>query len=252
VSERCSAVLAEVHRTILGELRRVRGESSAPLSLLDVGCWDGAATVPYRDLLGGPAAGIEVFPGPAARARAAGIEVAELDLEEDPFPWAEGTFDVVVVNQVFEHLKNIWLAMSEVARVLRPGGTLVFSVPNLASLHNRMFLALGLQPSSIRTFGPHVRGYSFGEARRFVEYGGFFAVVRGRGVGFYPLPARAARLPAAIWPAGSHTMLLVARRTAALGSSPPWARVKAEAGGEQTYYSRSAATVDSRPVVDAS
>ena len=86
--------------------------------------------------------------------------------------------DVVISNQVFEHLKNVWRPMSEIGRVLREGGWLVLSVPNLASLHNRVLLALGRQPTSIRTLGPHVRGYTLGEMSRFVGLEGMLRVER--------------------------------------------------------------------------
>src|SRR4051812_8728831 len=161
MTQRCSQLLSSVRSTIHEELKRLNRESPSPRSLLDIGCWDGEATQLYRDILRGPAYGIEVFCEPAASARSRGIEVAQLDLEADVFPWPEASIDVVVCNQVFEHLKNIFLPIAEIARVVRPGGALVFSVPNLAALHNRLMLLLGRQPSSIRVFGPHVRGFTF-------------------------------------------------------------------------------------------
>ena len=107
---------------------------------------------------------------PAARPRLHGLSVEQvrLDLETAKFPWPDASVDVIVCNQVFEHLKNIWLPMSEIHRVLAPGGWLLLSVPNLGSLHNRMMLGLGLQPTSIRTLGPHVRGYTAHEIRRYL------------------------------------------------------------------------------------
>ncbi|MDR1977643.1 MAG: class I SAM-dependent methyltransferase [Synergistaceae bacterium] len=49
---------------------------------------------------------------------------------------AARSFDVVVCEQVLEHLKNYRLAMSELARVLRPNGLLVVGVPIFpAGLH---------------------------------------------------------------------------------------------------------------------
>src|SRR5205823_11009821 len=132
-----------------------------PPGLLDIGCWDGASTARYGESLGAAAlAGIEVFDGPARVAEERGIDVARRDLERETFPWPDAAFDVVVANQVFEHLKNIWLPLSEAYRVLKAGGHLVVSVPNLASLHNRVLLAFGRQPTSIHTLGPHVRGYT--------------------------------------------------------------------------------------------
>jgi len=240
MSQRCSAVLAEVSRTIenvITSLSRTSPGGASRPRLLDVGCWEGEATGRYTRLLGAEPHGIEVFPGPAARARDRGIAVVRLDLERDAFPWADATMDVVIANQVFEHLKNVWLPMSEIFRVLRPGGHLVFSVPNLASLHNRAMLAFGVQPSSIRTFGPHVRGYTYREARRFVELDGGLRIVRALGAGFYPFPARAASPLARAWPGASHTVVLLARKTRD-GAGAPWqAYIEGSlADGLQTAY----------------
>jgi SAM-dependent methyltransferase len=238
MSDRCSRVLRAVHRTIESELQRLRQGVARPMRSLDVGCWDGEVTARYGEILGGPMLGIEVFPDQAALARSRDIEVAECDLETQSFPWSDGSVDLVVANQIFEHLKNVWLPMSEIARVVAPGGWLIFSVPNLASLHNRVLLALGRQPSSIRTFGPHVRGYTLRQANEFVSLGGFFDIVRTVGVGFYPLPADLSAPIAQLWPHASHTPVIVARRIAPAGAKPPWLTLHEEArsGSEQTYY----------------
>jgi SAM-dependent methyltransferase len=210
----CSAVLKEVHRTISALLPgSLRGREDRP-RLLDVGCWDGSATVEYARRIEAEAYEIEIFEEPARKARDRTVEVARLDLERESFPWEADTFDVVIANQVLEHLKNVWLPMSEIYRVLRPGGRALLAVPNLASLHNRVLLAVGMQPTSIRTFGPHVRGFTMAEFRRFVEYGGAFRVSEVRGVGFYPLPTVPARLPAWLFPGASHTVLVIAEKSA--------------------------------------
>lgn len=238
MSQRCSAVLAEVSRSIEELVTDLATRASGgKRRLLDVGCWEGEATARYAKRFVAEAHGIEVFPGPARRALARGVAVVRLDLERDRFPWADATMDLVIANQVFEHLKNVWLPMSEAFRVLRPGGHLVFSVPNLASLHNRAMLALGLQPSSIRTFGPHVRGYTYGEARRFVELDGGLRVTRALGAGFYPFPARFAAPLARAWPDASHTVVLLARKTGVAQAAPWLAYIEgALSDGLQTAY----------------
>jgi SAM-dependent methyltransferase len=238
MSERCSRILDEVHRVLLEQVSRlpVPARPSDPLVLLDVGCWDGAATERYARALGARALGIEVFEAPAVAAQSRGIEVARIDLESEPFPWADGSVDVVVCNQVFEHLKNVWRPMSEIHRVLRPGGWALLSVPNLASLHNRVMLALGLQPTSIRTFGPHVRGFTRREFERFVTHGGAFTLERSRGVGFHPLLPPWSRPLNAVWPGASHTLVVQARKSGSLGT--PWAEyLEGEReDGVQTFY----------------
>jgi SAM-dependent methyltransferase len=238
MTKRCSEVIVEVHATIERELTRLRARERRPLNLVDIGCWDGSMSERYRDILGGWARAVEIFPEQVVQARQRGIDVVAVNLETQELPWPGESADVVVANQVFEHLKNVWLAMSEVARIIVPGGYLVFSVPNLASLHNRLMLAVGVQPSSIRTFGPHIRGFTYKQAKSFLEYKRFFRVRRVAGAGFYPLPARWARGLANVWVGGSHTPVLIAQREAPARTPPPWrAMMTGFEVGEQTFYS---------------
>jgi SAM-dependent methyltransferase len=60
------------------------------------------------------------------RARVSG-PVAEADVTDLPF--ADGTFDAAVLGEVLEHVEHDRLALTEVARVLRPEGLLALSVP---------------------------------------------------------------------------------------------------------------------------
>ncbi len=231
----CERALIEVGREIERLLRGLAGERPGP-TLLDVGCWDGGFSRRCGAALGAERIlGVEVYEGPAATAERRGLEVARVDLETGRLPWADGSVDVVVCNQVLEHLKNVWLPMTEMHRVLRPGGHAILSVPNLASLHNRVLLALGRQPTSIRLFGPHVRGYAFGEFCDFVERGGAYAIERRLSAGFYPLPAKWTAPFSSLWRSAGHTTIVLARKTEA---EPPWLDyITAEVGdGMPTFY----------------
>ena len=53
------------------------------------------------------------------------IIFSKVDIEVEKFPSVDASFDVVVCNQVFEHLKNIFVPLTEIWRVLRIGGLLV-------------------------------------------------------------------------------------------------------------------------------
>lgn len=44
-------------------------------------------------------------------------------------PFADGTFDRVLCSEVLEHIPNDIGAMTELARVLRPGGTMAITIP---------------------------------------------------------------------------------------------------------------------------
>jgi SAM-dependent methyltransferase len=231
----CSRVLGEVNRRIDRLLSRIAGTEGASGAFLDVGCWDGASTLRRGEALAASRLlGIEVFDQAASAATQRGIEVARLDLETERFPWPDGSVDVVVCNQVLEHLKNIWLPLSEMHRVLRRGGRAILSVPNLGSLHNRLLLAFGRQPTSIRVFGPHVRGYTLQEFTGLVERGGGYRIERKLGAGFYPVPSPWSAPLSALWRGGSHTLIVQARKEA---SAPLLDAYLREPGiASQTFY----------------
>jgi SAM-dependent methyltransferase len=201
-SQALEAVAAEIERQI-----RISGMRGG--RLLDVGCWDGARTIRYAAAAQARPTGIEIFPEMVTSSRSLGIDVAAIDLERDTFPWEDGSFDVVVCNQVLEHLKNIWLAVAQIRRVLRPGGLLVVSVPNLSSLHNRILLCLGRQPTSIRVNGPHIRGFTFHEFGSFLSAG--FGVERMITTGFHPFPARFTKGLCRLCPSLGHSVIAVCR-----------------------------------------
>ena len=231
----CSRVLKEVEGRIESMLGQIGGRGANGSTLLDIGCWDGSRTVERGRVLGADRLlGVEVYDGPAEQAAGKGIDVARIDLEADSLPFPDGSVDVVVCNQVLEHLKNIWLPMSEMHRVLRLGGHAILSVPNLGSLHNRVLLAFGRQPTSIRVFGPHVRGYTLSEFTELVERGGAYEIERRRGVGFYPIPSPWSRPLSAAWAGASHTFVVLARKTSARAMLGTY--LDEESVGTQTFY----------------
>lgn len=49
--------------------------------------------------------------------------------------FSDGSYDVVVLDEILEHVENPWRAIEEVRRVLRPGGTLLTSSPLMIAVH---------------------------------------------------------------------------------------------------------------------
>ena len=74
-----------------------------------------------------------------------GIPVDEdVDLTRG-LPYPDSSFDLVVMTEVLEHLDNHRAAIGELARVLRPGGHLVITTPNIMRLDSRLgFLLSGM------------------------------------------------------------------------------------------------------------
>jgi SAM-dependent methyltransferase len=65
--------------------------------------------------------------------------------------------DRVLLVEVIEHLEAPWTALRKAARLVAPGGRIVVSTPNLASLRNRMELGLRGHLTSFRPgYEPHI------------------------------------------------------------------------------------------------
>jgi SAM-dependent methyltransferase len=127
--------------------------------VLDLGCRDGALTQAYVE--GNEVVGVDADRDALAEAAKLGIETHWADLD-DPLPFGDESFDVVVAGELMEHLRDPARFTSEARRVLRPGGTFVASVPNAFRLKNRLRFLLGRKPESDPT---HLHMFSPDEAR---------------------------------------------------------------------------------------
>ena len=85
-------------------------------------------------------------------------------------PFASDAFDRVVAAEVFEHLVDDEAAMAEVARVLRPGGTIAVTVPAYGP--ERICWALSEEYHAPAAVGGHVRIYRESALRRLLDTAG--------------------------------------------------------------------------------
>jgi len=111
-------------------------------------------------------------------------DVDLFDAEKDPFPYADGHFSTVLCCELIEHLPSDPMHMlSEINRVLKPGGALVLTTPNIASIRAVSAILQGfhpmLFPAYIRpnpegeTEARHNREYSPREIKDLLENSGF-------------------------------------------------------------------------------
>jgi SAM-dependent methyltransferase len=105
---------------------------------------------PVSGMLAAMSAGGEAGPPAAAAALTA-------DATRLPFP--DGAFDKVIAAEILEHVPDDGRAMAEIARVLRPGGTVAVTVP--AWLPERVCWALSREYHEVP--GGHVRIFTRGE-----------------------------------------------------------------------------------------
>jgi methionine biosynthesis protein MetW len=183
-------------------------EKSETLRILDVGCGKGYDLINIQKILkekniNSELNGIEIFNEYVQESEKQGIRVASINIETELFPFDKEYFDIVVVNQVLEHVKEFFWIVTEINRVLKKDSLLIIGVPNLASWHNRLLLLFGLQPTSIRVLGPHVRGFTKRDlVKTMTQYGGFSIFDFG-GSNFYPFPFFISKILSMLFPLGS-------------------------------------------------
>jgi 2-polyprenyl-3-methyl-5-hydroxy-6-metoxy-1,4-benzoquinol methylase len=57
---------------------------------------------------------------------------------DGPLPWKDQTFDALFSTEGIEHLENHYSFLREMCRILKPGGLLVLTTPNITALRSRL------------------------------------------------------------------------------------------------------------------
>lgn len=153
---------------------------------------------------------IEVYPPYQATLREQGVQVCALDLEKDPMPFENESVDLIIANQILEHVKEVFWIFHEISRILKPGGHFVLGVPNLASLHNRFLLGIGRQPTIIKNNSAHVRGWTKHDMLRLVDtcFPGGYRLNGFGGGNFYPFPGWLAKPLSGVFPNASWSVFM--------------------------------------------
>jgi glycosyltransferase involved in cell wall biosynthesis/SAM-dependent methyltransferase len=114
-------------------------------------------------------------------------DIDHFNAEKDPFPYADGCFATVLCCELIEHLFHDPMhLMAEVNRILKPGGHLVLTTPNVASLRAVSAILQGYQPGFFNAYirpaadgetdARHNREYTPGEIRQLLQSSGFEVV----------------------------------------------------------------------------
>jgi len=155
-------VARSLHKFVKDSLRSF--DTSTPTSVLDVGC----GSLPYKSF-SGPEwiwTGLDVEGNPLAD-----IWVATTDKTWD---LPSESFDLVLCTEVLEHSKYPENILTEIHRVLKPGGKLILTTPFIYPIHGA--------PSDYRRFTPHfyednLNGFELKVLRLTGGYGSTLATV---------------------------------------------------------------------------
>lgn len=111
------------------------------------------------------------------------LKIVKCNIEYEKLPFNDNQFDLVIFNEVFEHLgTNPLAALKELRRVLKTNGILILTTPNLYAFHKVVMFNLGKsfnnayeELKKTETFGymGHIREYSNKEIREILAKSGF-------------------------------------------------------------------------------
>lgn len=116
-------------------------------TVADVGCLSGMATALYSATEIKTLHAFDISPTSLSKVRAKGFAGFYWNADGGKCPMRDNTYDVLIAGEIIEHLVDTDHFAEEAHRILKPGGRLILSTPNLASWYNRIRLLRGLVPT---------------------------------------------------------------------------------------------------------
>ena len=130
-------IVIEVNNLFLGQTKHGK--------LLDIGCGQGDFLLSMQDL-GWGVCGVEIDKVALNIAKEKKLNVYHYNSRSFEFP--SDSFDLITLNNVFEHMNNLEEVFTEIYRILKKGGRLFIITPNKNSMSHRIFKEhwRGLEP----------------------------------------------------------------------------------------------------------
>lgn len=109
-----------------------RLEPATGLKILEIGCGDGSTGAEaLRRGLAAEYCGVELFEDAANTASKELSTVVTGNVENCSLPWPDEYFDAVIASEVLEHLLDPWATVANLHRLMKPGGRIFASSPNV-------------------------------------------------------------------------------------------------------------------------
>lgn len=173
--------------------------------VVDLGCGDGSFSIDIKKKIGCKEIyGVDIWDESIKKSEEKGLKVIKSDLNEK-LPFDDEFFDIIVSNQVLEHLSYPIRFMKEIKRILKKDCIAVISTENLSSWDNIVALIFGWTPFScefdgfwklgnpisphnnekLDNYPPHMRIFTYGGLKSAFEQIGF-DIIDIKGSGYIP------------------------------------------------------------------
>lgn len=143
-------------------------------AILEIGCASGGTgALALERGKCGTYVGVELNPAVAEIAQGKLTRVITGNIEEIDLPFEPGSFDALIVSEVLEHLVDPWAVMQKLAGLVRPGGLVFASSPNISHYSVILRLLQGrweltdrgvMDRTHLRWFTPALFADLFGQA----------------------------------------------------------------------------------------
>ena len=162
---------SECFSFILEEMLKWK-EITKNTKILDAGCGESHLSVALKKMFNADIHCIDLFEKPRERLERHGIKFYKQDFSLKPLPFKSNNFDVIIFTDVIEHLTSgQHFILREFKRVLKPGGIILISTPNILSFPKRIKFILGnspLTPFQDLLLQDHIHEYSLEELNSFI------------------------------------------------------------------------------------
>jgi methionine biosynthesis protein MetW len=136
-------------------------------NVLEVDCGPGVLAKMMQER-GAQVIGTDLSIVAVERARAKGIVAQQVDVDTEPLPFDDASFDTVVSNSMIEHRFFPERSFDECMRVLKPGGRFIVCLPNIAHWLCRCWILTGRFPyvENSPTDMLHIRFFTVPDVKR--------------------------------------------------------------------------------------
>ena len=181
--------------------------------ILDIGCGGGQLLDSFSRIPQIEVYGVDISEKALKMAIKKGYKAFLCDVETEKLPFNDNFFNIVVINDLLEHIINPDNLLRQVHRVLKNRSKLIISVPNVscpASWFAQIFLDLPPMHSA-RYKSVHVRDYTLRILRSILKLHGF-RLRQVKGTYIYPFDNTVGRFLANLFPRLSERFILICEK----------------------------------------